>query len=79
MRGTTSRQVTMLGVIDPEQLIPADHPIRRIRPLVEAALVDLEPTFERMYAEIGLRMSSQKGTTVIAQKGTPWERKRSQQ
>jgi hypothetical protein len=78
MRGTTSRQVTMLGVIDPEQLIPADHPIRRIRPLVEAALVDLEPTFERMYAEIGLRMSSQKGTTVIAQKGTTWERKRSQ-
>jgi hypothetical protein len=26
-----------------------------------------------------LRMSSQKGTTVIAQKGTTWERKRSQQ
>jgi len=40
-------------VIDPEQLLPANHPIRRIRPLVEAVLVDLEPTFERMYAEIG--------------------------
>src|SRR5487761_1411724 len=53
MRGTTSRQVTMLGVIDPEQLIPANHPIRRIKPLAEAALRDLEPTFERMYAEIG--------------------------
>ncbi|MGC2192361.1 MAG: IS5 family transposase [Candidatus Dormiibacterota bacterium] len=53
MRGTTSRQVTMLGVIDPEQLIPANHPIRRIKPLVEAALRELEPTFERMYAEIG--------------------------
>jgi transposase-like protein len=26
-----------------------------------------------------VRMSSQKGTTVIAQKGTTWERKRSQQ
>ncbi|HUY53761.1 MAG TPA: IS5 family transposase [Candidatus Nanopelagicaceae bacterium] len=53
MRGTTSRQVTMLGVIDPEELIPTNHPIRRIRPLVEAALVELEPTFERMYAENG--------------------------
>ena len=53
MRGTTSRQVTMLGVIDPEELIPGNHPIRRIKPLAEAALRDLEPTFERMYAEIG--------------------------
>ncbi|HUY56372.1 MAG TPA: IS5 family transposase, partial [Candidatus Micrarchaeaceae archaeon] len=43
----------MLGVIDPEQLIPANHPIRRIKPLAEAALRDLEPTFERMYAELG--------------------------
>jgi len=40
-------------VIDPEQLLPANHQIRRIRPLVEAVLVDLGPTFERMYAEIG--------------------------
>src|ERR1039458_529627 len=53
MRGTTSRQGTMLGVIDPEELIPGNHPIRRIKPLAEAALGDLEPTFERMYAEIG--------------------------
>jgi hypothetical protein len=43
MRGTTSRQVMMLGVIDPEQLIPANHPIRRVKPLAEAALRDLEP------------------------------------
>ena len=53
MRGTTSRQVTMLGWIDPGELIPANHPIRKIRPLGEAALRDLEPTFERMYAQIG--------------------------
>jgi transposase len=43
----------MLGVIDPEQLIPANHPIRRVKPLAEAALRELEPTFERMYARIG--------------------------
>ena len=53
MRGTTSRQVTMLGWIDPGELIPANHPIRKIRPLAEAALKDLEPTLERMYAQIG--------------------------
>ena len=32
---------------------PANHPIRKIPPLAEAALRDLEPTFERMYAQIG--------------------------
>jgi len=53
MRGTTSRQVTMLGVISPEELIPANHPICRIKPLAEAALRGLEPTFEDMYAQIG--------------------------
>jgi transposase len=53
MRGATSRQVTLLGVIDPEQLIPADHPVRRIRLLVEAALAKLEPTFRGRYAAIG--------------------------
>jgi len=36
----------MLGVIDPEHLIAVDHPTRRIRPLVEAALLDLEPAFD---------------------------------
>ncbi|MHB1853425.1 MAG: transposase, partial [Acidimicrobiales bacterium] len=43
----------MLGWIDPEELIPDGHPIRRIRPLAEAALRDLEPTFEGLYAQIG--------------------------
>jgi hypothetical protein len=28
MRGSTVRQVAMLGLVDPDQLIPADHPIR---------------------------------------------------
>ena len=53
MRGTTSRQVTMLGVIASEELIPASHPIRRVKPQAEGALPNLEPTFEGMYAQIG--------------------------
>jgi hypothetical protein len=43
----------MLGVIGPEALIPANHPIRRIKPPAGAAVRDLEPTFEGMYAQIG--------------------------
>ena len=53
MRGTTSRQMTMLGWIEPEALIPANHPIGRVKPLAEVALPELEPTFAAMYAQIG--------------------------
>jgi hypothetical protein len=43
----------MPGVIDSEELIPANHPIRRVKPLAEGAPRNLEPTFEGMYAQIG--------------------------
>jgi transposase len=53
MRGTTTRQVTFLSVTTPDDLIPADHPIRRVKPFVEAALAELNPVFDEMYAEAG--------------------------
>src|SRR5215469_15223993 len=55
MRGSTARQVTMLGLVDPDQLIPADHPIRDVKPIVAAALKELEPVFAGMYSEAGRR------------------------
>lgn len=53
MRGSTARQTTMFAVSDPGDLIPEQHPIRRIRPFVDSALQRLEPTFEEMYAKLG--------------------------
>ena len=38
MRGRTTRQITFLGV-SPDELIPANHPIRRVKPFVDAALL----------------------------------------
>ena len=52
MRGRTTRQVTFLSVT-PDELIPADHPIRRLKPFVEAALAELTPVFDEMYADEG--------------------------
>ncbi len=52
MRGTLMRQVTFL-TITPDQLIPADHPIRRVKPLVDRALAELGPVFDAMYADGG--------------------------
>jgi hypothetical protein len=53
MRGTTPRQAMMLTAVTPDALVPPPHPIRQIKPMVDAALAKLSPTFERMYAEDG--------------------------
>jgi transposase len=53
MRGKTDTQVTMLTLITADQLVPEDHPIRQIKPIVDKALIELSPTFNRMYAETG--------------------------
>jgi len=52
MRGSTTRQVTFLSVTT-DQLVAADHPIRRVKPFVEAALAELSPVFDQMYAQEG--------------------------
>jgi hypothetical protein len=41
VRGTPERQMAMLTTLSPEVLIPEDHPIRRIRAVVDAVLADL--------------------------------------
>lgn len=53
MRGRQSDQGAMLAFLDPETRIPPDHPIRTIRRLADAALVELSPLFDQMYAQIG--------------------------
>ncbi len=53
MRGTPARQATMLTAVTPDALVPPLHPIRQIKPMVDAALAKLWPTFNRMYAEDG--------------------------
>jgi transposase len=47
------RQVLMLSTLTPEQLVLADHPIRRIKVIVERALRELSPTFDARYAKNG--------------------------
>jgi transposase len=52
MRGSTDPQLAMLTV-STEELIPVDHPIRRIRAVVDAVLAELDPVFDSMYAGSG--------------------------
>ena len=53
MRGDAERQANMLLAVTPDSFIPDDHPIRRIKPLVERVLARLSPLFDAMYAERG--------------------------
>jgi transposase len=53
MRGRKERQAEMLLGVTPDQLVPAKHPIRAIRALVDGVLAELSPQFEAMYRPIG--------------------------
>jgi hypothetical protein len=53
MRGEAERQIGMLTLVTPEQRVRSDHPLRRIKPLADAVLKDLSPTFEKMYSSTG--------------------------
>jgi transposase len=53
MRGKPEQQLAMLTSLSTEDLIPKDHPIRRIRKVVDEVLVELDGDFEAMYSRIG--------------------------
>ena len=53
MRGDAAQQAIMLSAVTPDALVPADHPIRAIKPMVDRALTALSPPFTAMYAKVG--------------------------
>jgi transposase len=53
MRGSADPQLPMFTSFTPDDLIPADHPIRRIRAVVDVVLAGMDGTFEAMYARTG--------------------------
>ena len=53
MRGEDRQQVTMFSYVSPERRVPADHPLRVIWVLADAALQELSPLFEQLYSRVG--------------------------
>src|SRR3954464_14571985 len=53
MRGADEQTGTLFSYLSPEAMVPKDHPLRAIRPLVNAALARLSPDFARLYAPTG--------------------------
>lgn len=53
MRGTHERQTTMFALISIESRVPKDHPLKRIKAMVDQELQRLSSVFDRMYSKVG--------------------------
>src|SRR5262249_50710646 len=53
MRGEERQQRSMLMVMDVEQRIPQEHPLRRIKQVTDRVLKNLSPIFDQMYSGAG--------------------------
>jgi transposase len=53
MRGCDRQTAAMFSYLSPETLVPANHPLRAIRPLVNAALERLSGDFAEIYSAFG--------------------------
>jgi len=53
MRGEDTQQNAMFSYLSPEQRVPQNHPLRKLRPLVDEVLKKLSRRFTAMYARVG--------------------------
>lgn len=53
MRGLDHQQSAAFSYLSPEERVPADHPLRPIRKMMDAALCKLSPIFKDLYATTG--------------------------
>ena len=53
MRGKDEQQLDVFSFINPEQRVPADHPLRPLRVMTDEALQQLRARFNSLYAKTG--------------------------
>src|ERR1700746_245085 len=53
MRGDDNQQDGIFSYISPEKRVPADHPLRPIRKLVDEILKEMSPRFSKLYSNVG--------------------------
>ena len=53
MRGDDNQQEGMFSYISPEKRVPADHPLRPIRKIVDEILKEMSPKFQKLYSDVG--------------------------
>lgn len=53
MRGDSTNQGELFSYVSLEARIPDNHPIRKVRKIVDTALAEIEPAFNDMYSSVG--------------------------
>ena len=53
MRGDDNQQEGVFSYVSPEKRVPADHPLRPIRKMVDEILKEMSPQFAKLYSEVG--------------------------
>src|ERR1700693_4791275 len=53
MRGDDNQQEGMFSYVSPEKRVPADHPLRAIRKMVDEILKEMSPQFAKLYSQVG--------------------------
>ena len=53
MRGIDPKQNGMFSYVSPEQRVPAEHPLRPLRTMVDNILKEMSPRFAKLYADTG--------------------------
>ena len=53
MRGAKVEMGAMFSYLSPEERVPADHPLRAIRVIVDRSLAELDGHFNQMYSDLG--------------------------
>ena len=53
MRGSDPKQDGMFSYVSPEQRVPAEHPLRPLRTMVDDILKEMSPRFAKLYADRG--------------------------
>ena len=64
MRGDDRQPEAMFSYVSAEQRVPADHPLRAIRVLVDEVLRDMSCEFDGLYAPSGGRRFRRSGCCV---------------
>ena len=53
MRGDDEKQDGVFSYLSPAKRVPADHPLRGIREMVDEILKEMSPRFAKLYAKVG--------------------------
>lgn len=53
MRGQDYQHIEMFSYISTEKRVPADHPLRQIRSMIDRVLKELDREFDKLYSDLG--------------------------